>query len=37
MLVEDEAAVRRGTAEFLRLQGYNVIEARDGLDALALA
>jgi len=36
-LVEDEAAVRRATAEFLRLQGYNVIEAFDGLDALALA
>jgi DNA-binding NtrC family response regulator len=29
--------VRRATAEFLQLQGYNVIEARDGLDALALA
>ena len=29
--------MRRATAEFLRLQGYNVIEARDGLDALALA
>jgi CheY-like chemotaxis protein len=37
LLVEDEAAVRRATTEFLRLQGYNVIEARDGLDALALA
>jgi PAS domain S-box-containing protein len=37
LLVEDEAVVRRATAEFLRLQGYNVIEARDGLDALALA
>jgi two-component system cell cycle sensor histidine kinase/response regulator CckA len=37
LLVEDEAAVRRATAEFLRLQGYNTIEARDGLDALALA
>jgi two-component system cell cycle sensor histidine kinase/response regulator CckA len=37
LLVEDEAAVRRATAEFLRLQGYNIIEARDGLDALALA
>ncbi len=29
--------MRRATAEFLRLQGYNVIEARDGVDALALA
>jgi two-component system, cell cycle sensor histidine kinase and response regulator CckA len=37
LLVEDEAAVRHATAEFLRLQGYNVIEARDGLDALPLA
>jgi two-component system cell cycle sensor histidine kinase/response regulator CckA len=37
LLVEDEAAARRATTEFLRLQGYNVIEARDGLDALALA
>ncbi len=37
LLVEDEAAVRRATAEFLRIQGYNVIEARDGLDALSLA
>ena len=37
LLVEDEAAVRRATAEFLRLQGYNVIEAKDGLDALSLA
>jgi PAS domain S-box-containing protein len=37
LLVEDEGPVRRATAEFLRLQGYNVIEAVDGLDALALA
>lgn len=37
LLVEDEAAVRRATAEFLRLQGYKIIEGRDGLDALALA
>ena len=36
LLVEDEAAVRRATAEFLRLSGYNVIEAKDGLDALSL-
>ena len=34
LLVEDEQAVRRAMAEFLRLQGYNVLEARDGLDAL---
>jgi two-component system cell cycle sensor histidine kinase/response regulator CckA len=37
LLVEDEAAVRRATAEFLRLQGYNVIEGKDGRDALAVA
>ena len=37
LLVEDEGAVRRATAEFLRLQGYNVIEAQHGLDALGLA
>ena len=37
LLAEDEVAVRRATAEFLRLQGYNVIEAKDGLDALSLA
>ncbi len=37
LLVEDEPAVRRATAEFLRLLGYNIVEARDGLDALSLA
>ena len=37
LLVEDEAAVRRATAEFLRLHGYKVIEAHDGVDALARA
>jgi len=37
LLVEDEAAVRRSTAEFLGLQGYTVLEAKDGLDALAVA
>lgn len=37
LLVEDEAAVRRAAAEFLRLQGYSVIEAHDGLDALSRA
>lgn len=37
LLVEDEKAVRRATAEFLRLQGYNVLEAKDGLDALTVA
>ena len=36
MLVVDEDAVRRATYEFLKLQGYTVLEARDGLDALAI-
>jgi len=37
LLVEDEYAVRQAAAEFLRRQGYQVIEAKDGLDALAVA
>lgn len=37
LLVEDEPAVRKATAEFLRLQGYKVLEAKDGLDALSVA
>jgi two-component system cell cycle sensor histidine kinase/response regulator CckA len=37
LLVEDEDAVRRASAEFLSLHGYTVLEARDGLDALAVA
>ena len=37
LLVEDEAAVRRATAEFLTLQGYTVLEAKDGLDALSVS
>ncbi len=37
LLVEDEDAVRAATAEFLRLLGYTVLEARDGLDAMAVA
>ena len=37
LLVEDEDAVRAATAEFLRIQGYTVLEARDGLDALSVA
>jgi PAS domain S-box-containing protein len=37
LLVEDERAVRRATAEFLRLQGYRVLEANDGIDALSVA
>jgi PAS domain S-box-containing protein len=34
LLVEDEPAVRQATAEFLRIQGYKVNEAKDGLEAL---
>lgn len=37
LLVEDEDAVRRASAEFLTLHGYTVLEAKDGLDALAVA
>lgn len=37
LLVEDEQAVRDATAEFLRLQGYKVLEAKDGIDALSVA
>jgi len=37
LLVEDEPAVRYATAEFLRLQGYRVLEAKDGLDALSVS
>jgi len=37
LLVEDEPAVRQATAEFLRIQGYNVTEAGDGLEALTIA
>ena len=37
LLVEDEDALRQAEAEFLSLQGYTVLEARDGLDAMAVA
>jgi two-component system cell cycle sensor histidine kinase/response regulator CckA len=37
LLVEDEDAVRRWLARTLRERGYEVIEARDGGEALALA
>jgi two-component system, cell cycle sensor histidine kinase and response regulator CckA len=37
LLVEDEHAVRQAAAEFLTQQGYNVLQARDGLDAVAVA
>ncbi|HUO14848.1 MAG TPA: response regulator [Verrucomicrobiae bacterium] len=35
LLVEDEPAVRDAAAEFLRIQGYHVLEGKDGLDAIA--
>jgi CheY-like chemotaxis protein len=34
LLVEDETGVRKATARILRAQGYEVLEARDGVDAL---
>ena len=37
LVVEDEEAVRHATTEFLNLQGYTVLEAKDGRDALAVA
>jgi two-component system, cell cycle sensor histidine kinase and response regulator CckA len=37
LVVEDEQAVRRATTEFLTLQGYQVLEAKDGIDALFVA
>jgi two-component system, cell cycle sensor histidine kinase and response regulator CckA len=36
LLVEDEQAVRKATAEYLGNQGYTILEARNGLDALAV-
>ena len=37
LLVEDEDALRRATAEFLGLRGYTVLEARDGQEATSIA
>ena len=37
LLAEDEAAVRESTREFLALQGYLVLEAKSGTEALAVA
>lgn len=36
LLVEDEEAVRRASAEYLARCGYTVLEAKDGLQALSL-
>jgi len=37
MLVEDEQPVRHATAEFLTLQGYKVLQAKDGQEAITVA
>ncbi len=37
LLVEDEATVRQATLEFLSLQGYIVLEAKNGIDALIVS
>jgi len=37
LLVEDETAVRESTAEYLTEQGYTVLRAQDGLEALQIA
>ena len=37
LLAEDEAAVRQSTRAFLSLNGYIVLEAKNGADAVALA
>jgi two-component system, cell cycle sensor histidine kinase and response regulator CckA len=37
LLVEDEEALRRAAAELLALRGYNVLQAKDGVDALSVA
>lgn len=36
LIVEDEPSVRSAASEFLRMQGYSVLEAKDGLDALTV-
>ena len=36
LVVEDDDAVRRMTREFLKIQGYTVIEARSAADAIQI-
>ena len=37
LVVENEDGVRDMAAEILRMAGYNVLEARDGMEALGVA
>jgi DNA-binding NtrC family response regulator len=37
LLVEDQEAVRESAAEFLTENGYNVLRAKEGLEALKIA
>jgi CheY-like chemotaxis protein len=37
LVVEDEAGVRELTREFLKVSGYSVLEAKDGVEALEIA
>ena len=37
LLVEDEPSVRGVSAQTLRLQGYTILEASNGVDALSVA
>jgi CheY-like chemotaxis protein len=37
LVVEDESGVRELTREFLKISGYTVLEAKDGLEALEIA
>jgi signal transduction histidine kinase len=37
LVAEDESGVRELACQFLRVKGYNVLEAKDGLEALEIA
>ncbi len=37
LVVEDEAGVRELTCEFLKVSGYQVLQAKDGVEALEIA